>query len=193
MGTSSPTGAAPAVRLSVMRRLGPAVAAAVLLLAAGCGGDDGDDAADDARDAAEEAAPGTDDTAAEDGADGGDALDACALLEEAEIAPYVPATGPGSGGDGACSWENPDTFESVSLRVGDPGTAVDDLPEPSPYDDAEPIDGVGADARYSASNGLIEFVAGDRACELQVASVTLDEAAQKAAAIELAPLALERI
>jgi hypothetical protein len=176
-----------------MRRLGPAIAAAVLLLAVGCGGDDGDDAADEAQDAAEEAVPGADDPVVDDGADEGDAVDACGLLEEAEIAPYVPATGPGSGGDGVCSWENPDTFESVTITVGEPGTAVDDLPEPSPYPDAEPIDGVGADARYSASNGLVEFVADGRTCDLQVASVTLDEAAQRAAAIELANLALGRI
>jgi hypothetical protein len=176
------------------RRLGPAIAAAVLLLAVGCGGgDDGDGAADDARDAAEEVVPDTGAAAVDDGADAGDAVDACTLLEEAEVAPHVLATGPGSGSDGVCTWENPDTFESVTLTVGEPGTAVDDLPEPSPYPDAEPVDGVGADARYSASNGIVEFVAGDRACELQLASVTLDDAAQRAGAIELADLALGRI
>lgn len=194
MRTSSVIGGVPGARRRGVRRLGPAMAAAVLLLAVGCGGDDGEDAAaDDARDAAEEVVPDTGAPAVDDGADAADAVDACTLLEEAEVAPHVPATGPGSGRDGVCTWENPDTFESVTLTVGEPGTAVDDLPEPSPYPDAEPVDRVGADARYSASNGIIEFVAGDRACELQVASVTLDEAAQREAAVELADLALERI
>lgn len=179
MRTSTPT-----------RRLVPAVAIAVLLVVAGCGGDDGDDAA---RDQAEQAAPGTNGPAADDGGGQADAVDACGLLEEQEVAPHVPATGPGSGTGGVCTWENPDTFESVTLTVGEPGTAVDDLPEPSPYPDAQPVDGVGADARYSASNGIVEFVAGDRACELQLASVSLDDAAQQAGAVELAALALERM
>jgi hypothetical protein len=181
----------------VTRRLGAAVAATLLLLAVGCGGDDGDDNPDDA--AAE--APDTPDTDApptdevpDDGSDGEDVVDACALLEEIEVEPYVGPTGPGSGGDGQCAWENPESFESVTVTIYQPGTAVDGLPEPSPYGEAELIEGVGDDARYSASNGIVEFQVGDRLCELQLATpVTLEDDAQREGAIDLAELVVERL
>ena len=176
------------------RRLAAAVAAGLLLVAVGCGGDDGDDdpqdAAPEAPDA--EALPG--DEAPDDASSEDDSVDACALLEEIEIEPYVGPTGPGSGGDGTCSWENPESFESVTVNIGQPGTAVDGLPDPSPWPDAEPIEGVGDDARYSPSNGVVEFAVGDRACDLQLATpVTLEDDAQREGAIDLAELVVERL
>jgi hypothetical protein len=171
----------------VRRRLGAALAAGLLLVAVGCGGDDGDDSPDDA--AVE--LPDVDAAPADEEADD---FDACALLEESEVEPYVGATGPGEGRGGTCSWENPENFESVTITLGSEGTAVDALPEPSPYGDVEVLDGVADDARYAASLGIVEFRVGDRAHELQLAApVTLDDAAQREGAIALTELVVGRL
>ena len=176
------------------RRLGAALAAGLLLVAVGCGGDDGDDDADAAAEALDDAtadAPSAPDTEAPSGED---AVDACALLEESEVEPYVGTTGPGEGGDGTCAWENPESFESVTVTIGSPGTAVGELPEPSPSGDTEPVDGVGDEARYAPATGTVEFVVDDRASELQLATpVTLDDAAQQEGAIALTELVVGRL
>jgi hypothetical protein len=154
-----------------------------------CGGDDDGDAATTTTTNSAPGAVARPGTSAVDA----EAVDACSLLEASAIEPYVGATGPGMGSGGTCEWRNAESFESVTVTVGEPGTAVDGLPEESPYPDVEPVDGVGEDARYSPANGIVEFVAGDRACELQLASVSLDAGKQRTGAVELAGLARGRI
>lgn len=97
-------------------------------------------------------------------------LDACTLLTEAEITPVIGANDGGRGNgasvDGSnCSWENPDTFHSITVSIGAAGTAASgQLPAKSDYGQTEP----GPDGIRFAAGNVAEFVAGDRVCEIQV-------------------------
>mgnify|MGYP000545477685 CR=1 FL=1 len=96
-------------------------------------------------------------------------VDACTLLTADEVTPIIGAHdggGPGDGlGESVCVWENPDTYHSVTVSIGGPGTAASgELPAESAYGETEP----GPDGIRFAPGGFAEFIVSDRACEVQV-------------------------
>ena len=99
-------------------------------------------------------------------------IDACSLLTAAEITAVIGTHSAGTGSHGRCSWENEDTYYSVTVEIGDPGTAVGGvLPAPLPGAKTAPgPDGI----RYSSSN-VAEFLIGDRACQVQVVTSVTDD------------------
>lgn len=100
---------------------------------------------------------------------GGGRIDACGLLQPAEVKALVPGA-PDRGeeqGAGYCTWEDPVTYDSVTVRIGSENTAAGGtLPEPDSvgagYEDGP--DGI----RFSMGGTVAEFVAGSRACDVQV-------------------------
>lgn len=122
---------------------------------------------------------------ADSAGDEADAVDACALLSAADdVAPLIGVTvegvPTGQGATTACMWENPETYESVSVDIGAPGTAPGDtLP------DIEVATTPGPDGTRNLG-GAIEFAADERYNSVQVASpvnMTPDEST--AAAMDL--------
>jgi Protein of unknown function (DUF3558) len=116
-----------------------------------------------------------------------DAIDACALIDEAEVRSLIgdtkrTATPGNTGGDGGgCTWENQTDYKSVSVDIGRSGSAAGGaLPTWDPAMGPErPL----PDGMRSLS-GSVDFVAGDRYCNVQVARVQGDADEQKA--VELA-------
>lgn len=122
---------------------------------------------------------------AESAGDSADAVDACALLSAADdVAPLIGATVEGvPSGQGArtgCLWENPETYESVSVDIGAPDTAIDDtLPE------VEVPTTPGPDGTRLLA-GAVEFAADGRYNSVQVAApvnMTSDESTAAAVAL----------
>jgi hypothetical protein len=149
------------------RRLAVCAAALGLLLAAAACGSP----------AAEDDPPtaGTGTTGAADAADT-EPVDVCALLTADEVDPVIGTNDGGrrSGGDdgGSCVWENPETYHSVTVTIGDTGTAASgELPAESDYGTTEP----GPDGIRFAPGNIAEFVADNRSCELQVVTSVTDE------------------
>ena len=110
------------------------------------------------------------------------AVDACGLLSSDEVGTLIGVTvdgvPSGAGGRSACTWENPDTYESVTVDIGAPGTASDDtlppLGEPG-FPEVESTPGPNG-TRLVA--GAVEFAAGNRYNSVQVATpatMTADE------------------
>ncbi|GAA4719297.1 hypothetical protein [Phytohabitans rumicis] len=139
-----------------------AAAVAVMSAAAACGSTPAEQPA-----RAGDAAPASAGAAAE-----AKQVDVCALLTVDEVTQVIGAQGgtdpqartKGNGG-GSCVWENPDTYHSITVEIGGPGTAVTGkLPDESPYGQTE----AGPDGIRFASGGIAEFVVRDRACEIQV-------------------------
>ncbi|MDG4762787.1 DUF3558 family protein [Solwaraspora sp. WMMD406] len=102
-------------------------------------------------------------------------VDACTLLTADEVTPIIGAHdggGPGDGvGESVCVWENPDTYHSVTVSIGGPGTAASgQLPAESAYGETEP----GPDGIRFAPGGIAEFIVGDRASEVQVVAPDTD-------------------
>lgn len=117
--------------------------------------------------------------------DEADAVDACALLSAADdVAPLIGVTVEGvprgQGATTACLWENPETYESVSVDIGAPGTAVNNtLPE------IEVPTVPGPDGTRNLA-GAIEFAADERYNSVQVASpVNMTNEESTAAALAL--------
>jgi hypothetical protein len=117
-----------------------------------------------------------------------DAVDACALIDEAEvrslIGDFERTASPGNtGGDGGgCTWENQTDYKSVSIDIGATGTAAGGtLPT---WDPAMGPERTLPDGMRTLGGGQVEFVAGDRYCSVQVARLQGDADQQKA--IELA-------
>ncbi|MFE1959812.1 DUF3558 family protein [Streptomyces sp. NPDC059479] len=94
-------------------------------------------------------------------------VDACTLLKPAEITPIIGQNDggrPDSGvGESVCLWENAETYHSVTLSIGSPGTAASDQSDS------------GADGISFGSGNMAEFAVGDRACTLQVVTSVTDE------------------
>ncbi|GAA1870728.1 hypothetical protein GCM10009836_59240 [Pseudonocardia ailaonensis] len=114
-------------------------------------------------------------------------VDGCALLSAAEVEALIGTNdGPTPNGSG-CTWQNNDNYFSVTIEVGNPGTATNGLPKWEPALGPERV--VGKDMRDI--NGGIEFVAGTRDCIVQVASNRGTEDQQ--AGIALVPKLQSRI
>lgn len=117
--------------------------------------------------------------------DEADAVDACALLSATDdVAPLIGATvegvATGQGATTACLWENPDTYVSVSVDIGAPGTAIGNA-LPAIEVPTEP----GPDGTRLLA-GAVEFAADDRYNSVQVASpIEMTSEESTAAAVAL--------
>jgi uncharacterized protein DUF3558 len=135
---------------------------------------------------------------AEDIIEGGapqESLDVCALLPtgqvEALVGPGVTGT-PSDGINGnVCEWENQDTYNTVTLEVGRPGTAPGgQLPPWEPIlGEEEPL----GDGVRGGPGGGIEFLVDDRDCFLQVVTEDLGGEKDRAAEIEFAGVVRGRL
>ncbi|SDG78664.1 DUF3558 family protein [Pseudonocardia oroxyli] len=127
------------------------------------------------------------------GADAGPPIDGCALLSAAEVSDLIGANDGGrpsgiSTAGGGCMWENQTTYHSVTVEVGNPGSAPGGvLPKWDPMLGEERK--VGTDMRDI--NGGIEFAAGDRDCMVQVS--TTDAAADRASGLALVEKVRQRV
>jgi hypothetical protein len=158
------------------------MAAAACLAVGGCGTESGSDTAT-ASDS-----PGT--SAATDASGSAAAIDACALVAAEDISALLGGTVEGKSTTTdprlpGCIWENPSSYESVSVEIGSPDTAMNGTlppPEPGFPEVATP----GPDGMRFLGSGVVEFAAGGRSNTVQVAvpSMAGDEA--NAAAVELA-------
>jgi Protein of unknown function (DUF3558). len=107
------------------------------------------------------------------GAPSGGAVDGCALIPAADVEALI---GPNSGGmpltagddGGGCTWENPDNSYSVTVDIGQTGTAASGkLPAWDPsFGPERPL----PDGMRSLGGGQVQFVAGDRLCDIQLAT-----------------------
>lgn len=117
-------------------------------------------------------------------------IDACSMLSPQDISALLGSSVPGKSTNkdpemGNCSWENPTTQESVSLEIGNPGTARNNTlrpPEAGFPNVAKP----GPDGMRLMGGGLIEFPAGNRSNTVQVAVLRLSADQANSAAIDLA-------
>lgn len=115
-------------------------------------------------------------------------IDACALISAEDITKLLGTSVPGKSTSTnpevpACSWENPETYESVSLEIGNPGTAVNNTLPPSPIEGAGKP---GPDGMRYGGGGQVEFAAGNRDNSVQVAVNKLSADEANAAAVDLA-------
>lgn len=120
----------------------------------------------------------------------GSTIDACTLVSPDDIAKLLgkPIEGRpiGAAPDApACTWENRDTYESVTVEIGNPGTAVNGtLPPPGP---GLPETGTPApDGMRFVASGMVEFAAAGRLNTVQVAVLKLLGADADNAAVDLA-------
>lgn len=115
-------------------------------------------------------------------------IDACAMVPAQDIAALLGTTVHGHSWAtrpdmGECKWENPATNESVSLEIGNPGTAPNNtLPPSDPAYGFKP----GPDGMLYMGGGTVRFAAGDRANTVQVAALKLSADEANAAAVDLA-------
>jgi Protein of unknown function (DUF3558) len=117
-------------------------------------------------------------------------IDACKLISADDIAKLLgtPIEGKALGNDPqmpACTWENRDTYESVTVEIGNPGTAVNGtLPPPEPG--FPEVGTPGPDGMRFLASGMVEFPAGGRSNTVQVAVLALLGEAADNAAVDLA-------
>lgn len=146
------------------------------LALAGCGADT-PAASDSATQSSGPPAPGT-------------PIDACALVSPADIEKLLgePVEGKSIGAGPetpACTWENRETYESVTVEIGNPGTAVNGtLPPPEPG--FPEVGTPGPDGMRFLASGMVEFPAGGRSNTVQVAVLALLGADADNAAVNLA-------
>ncbi|KOV71267.1 hypothetical protein ADL00_08415 [Streptomyces sp. AS58] len=118
-------------------------------------------------------------------------IDACTLLKPDEVTPIIGRNDggrPTSGvGDSVCGWENPDTYHSVTVSVGGPGTAASGEIKDEPGVVSEP----GPDGIRFLGGGIARFAAGDRDCQVQV--VTGPGGDDRSTAVKLVGLLRDRI
>jgi hypothetical protein len=97
----------------------------------------------------------------------GATVDACTLLEPEEVQELIGENDGGKGTPGEasiCTWKTADEL-SVTVDVGQAGTAVNGLPAWEPALGPEkPL----PDGMRSLSGGQVQFVAGTRDCAVQV-------------------------
>lgn len=104
------------------------------------------------------------------GAPGGTAkeLNACTMLTADEVTPIIGNNNGGvpSTGFGECEWKNPDTSSSITVSIGEPGTAANGtVPPKEPPFTGEP----GPDGTEFFAGG-VDFVADNRLCSVFVVS-----------------------
>jgi hypothetical protein len=118
-------------------------------------------------------------------------IDACSMVPQQDVSSIlgVSVSGkPGASRDprrGGCTWENTSTYESITLEIGLPGTALHDtLPPPEAgFPNAGKAD---PDGMRLLGGGMVEFAAGNRDNTLQVAVLKLSADQANTAAIDLA-------
>jgi hypothetical protein len=174
----------PSVVKLTSRTLGPALMfAAACYMSAGCGGDSGSAGATAGN-------PPAGSVAESDASDSAVAIDACALLAAEDISALLGGAVEGKSTTTdpelpGCIWENPTSYESVSVEIGNPKTAVNGtLPPPEPG--FPEVGTPGPDGMRFLGNGLVEFAAGGRSNTVQVAVLSMAGDAANAAAVELA-------
>ena len=120
----------------------------------------------------------------------GTPINACKLVSADDIAKLLgkPVEGRPIGAlpdAPACTWENRDTYESVTVEIGNPGTAVNGtLPPPAP---GFPEAGTpGPDGMRFVASGMVEFPAAGRSNTVQVAVLALMGQDADNAAVDLA-------
>ena len=118
------------------------------------------------------------------------AIDACTLVSAEDIEKLLgtPIEGRPTGNRPdmpGCIWENPDSYESVSVEIGAPDTAINGtLPPPEPgFPD---VGTPGPDGMRMMGGGAVEFAAGKRRNNVQVAVVSMGGDAADNAAVDLA-------
>ena len=165
------------------RTLGPVLmAAAACLAVGGCGTDSGSDTAT--------ASDSSGISAASDASGSAATIDACALLAAEDISALLGGTVEGRSTTTdpelpGCTWENPSSYESISVEIGNPHTAVNNtLPPPEPG--FPEVGTPGPDGMRFLGNGLVEFAAGGRSNTVQVAVLSMAGDEANAAAVELA-------
>jgi len=115
-------------------------------------------------------------------------IDACSLVAGDDITNLLGTSVPGQSTSTnpqtpGCIWKNPSTDESVSVEIGNPGTAVNNtLPEESGFGAGTP----GPDGMRFLGGGQVEFAAGTRVNTVQVAVLRLSGDQANAAAVDLA-------
>ncbi|OBA86194.1 hypothetical protein A5662_03300 [Mycobacteriaceae bacterium 1482268.1] len=120
----------------------------------------------------------------------GSAIDACKLVSADDIAKLLgkPVEGRAIGGSPdapACTWENRETYESVTVEIGNPGSAANGaLPPPEPG--FGEVGTPGPDGMRNLASGMVEFPAGGRANTVQVAVLALMGPDADNAAVDLA-------
>lgn len=151
------------------------VVLATCLALAGCG--DNKQAASDAPQSTGPPAPGT-------------PINACTLVSADDIAKLLgkPVEGRPIGDPPdapACTWENRDTYESVTVEIGKSGTAVNGTLPPS--EPGLPEAGTpGPDGMRFVASGMVEFPAAGRSNTVQVAVLALLGKDADNAAVDLA-------
>jgi hypothetical protein len=166
-----------------VRWFGPAVLiAAVCLGMAGCG------SSDSASPAVPSAREST--ASAEPAAGEASAVDACALVSKEEVATLIGVTVDGVpngvGGRSACVWENPDTYESVTVDIGAPDTALDNTLPPLSEPGFPEVESTPGPDGTRILVGAVEFAAANRYNSVQVATpVTMTPDESIAAAVDL--------
>jgi hypothetical protein len=152
-----------------------AVLAAALTLA-GCGSDTPPASSEDSQPSGPPAA--------------GAPIDACKLVSPEDISKLLgkPIEGKSIGGGPdtpACTWENPDTYESITVEIGNPGTAINGtLPPPEPG--FPEVGTPGPNGMRFLASGMVEFPAGGRSNSVQVAVLALMGQDADNAAVDLA-------
>jgi hypothetical protein len=117
-------------------------------------------------------------------------IDACKLVSAADITKLLgkPIEGKSIGGGPdtpACTWENRDTYESVTVEIGNPVTAVNGtLPPPEPG--FPEVGTPGPDGMRFLASGMVEFPAGGRSNTVQIAVLALMGQDAGNAAVDLA-------
>jgi hypothetical protein len=120
----------------------------------------------------------------------GSPINACALVSADDIAKLLgkPVEGRPIGAlpdAPACTWENRDTYESVTVEIGDSGTAVNDILPPAEAVFPE-VGAPGPDGMRFVASGLVQFSAAGRSNTVQVAVLALMGQDADNAAVDLA-------
>ena len=123
-------------------------------------------------------------------ASAGTPIDACTLISADDISKLLgkPIEGKSIGGGPdtpACTWENRETYESITVEIGNPGTAVNGtLPPPEPG--FPEVGTPGPDGMRFLASGMVEFPAAGRSNTVQVAVLALMGQDADNAAVDLA-------
>lgn len=117
-------------------------------------------------------------------------IDACALIPAERITALMGTSIVGEAtGDNpempGCIWENVDTFESVSVEIGNPDTAINGTLPPIEAGFPDPTT-PGPDGMRFLGSGVVEFAADKRSNTVQVAVNTLRGEDADNAAVDLA-------